>query len=351
MKKRILGTLFFFFMGSQAFAVSALELSGEMNITASIWNLPTGERGNSSFAIPSLFVNVEAPLQEGNLAVVKFEGSEEKSSSTERFDVKVREAYLDVVSVFEALHGLRFGLIPQTWQEAQYEAGSYRFLGTTAWAITEKWKYLNHSDLGFSYMSSLSMADGEWAFTVTNGEGPQEKEVGPRKQATLFIHLQPSDSWTTSFNYVYGSYEKYGSEVSKQERIQALITYQSEGIWRWGLEYLRAQDPADALRDYKMAEEVDVVALTGKTVTGQGGSIFTVVTTSEKSEIMLRYDYLDVVEGVPGKDMRTTLAAWGFQMTEDLKMSLAVDYTGYGSEFAPGARDRSKMELAAQVLF
>jgi hypothetical protein len=351
MKKHILWALFFSFMCSRAVALSEVEFSGEMDITASVWNLPTGERGNSSFTMPSLFLNFDAPLQEGNLVVVRFEGSEEKSLSQERFDVKVREAYLDVVSIFEALHGLRCGLVPQTWQEAQYETWGYRFLGTTAWAITEKWKYLNYSDLGFSYMSAMSEDDGEWAFTLTNGEGAQEKELGPRKEAALFVRLTPSQSWTTSFNYVFGGYEKYGSEVNRKERIQALIIYQPDEVWLWGLEYLKAQDPADALREYGMAEGVDVVALTGKTVTGQGGSIFTVISTGEKSELMLRYDYMNVVEGVAGKDMRTSLAALGYQATEDMKISLAVDHTAYGSDFAPGVRDRSKLEFAAQVHF
>lgn len=271
--------------------------------------------------------------------------------STERFDLKVREAYSDVVSIFQGLHGLRFGLIPQTWQEAQYENWSYRFLGPSAWAITEKWNYLNYSDLGFSYMSQLPADLGEWALNVTNGEGTREKETGPRKEATLFFRLLPDEAWSASLAYVYGSYEQYGSDVAKKERIQALLTYRVDEEFIVGLEYLRSQDPADAITLYKMAEGVDVTSLTGKAVTGQAGSLFAVVSTGTRTELLLRLDYLNSVEGAPGKDLKMILTGLGYRMTDDIKLALSIDHTQYGEDFAAGVRDRSKLALAGQVLF
>lgn len=351
MKKNILGALFFSLISSQTLALSEVEISGEMDINGSLWSLPTGERGDSSFAMPSLFLNFEVPLQESNYLVMTLEGSEEKSSSVERFDLKVREAYLDILSFFSGMQGLRMGLIPQPWQEAQYEIWSYRFLGTTAWAMTEKWKYLNYSDLGFSYMTELADDFGEWAFTLTNGEGGQNKEEGPRKEAALFLRLNLGAAWTTSFNYVYGSHEKFDAEISKKERIQALITYHKGSEWLVGLELLKARDPADALHELSMAEQVDVTNLMGKKVVGQAASLFTVIGVGVQSELMLRYDYLNAVDRVTGKDLRTALVAWGYQATEDLRGSLSVDHTEYGNDFSIGARDRSKVEIAAQVLF
>lgn len=351
MHNKILGILIIIFSYSKAWALSDVQISGELDVAASVWNLPTGERGTSTFEIPTLFLELDAPLKEDNLLVVKLEGSEEKDSSVERFDIKAREAYVDVVSLFQGTHGVRFGLIPQTWQEAQYETWSYRFLGKTAWALTEKWKYLNESDLGISFMSELPRNLGEWAVTLSNGEGAQEKEVGPHKEGSLFVRFTPGESGVFALSYVRGNYEKYGAEVGLKERVQALLSYEREQDWLVGLELFWSKDPADALRDHEMAEEVDVTAFTGQVLEGNGGSLFTVIHTGPKAELMLRYDYLNAAVGKDGKDLQTTLAALAYRVTEDLRMAFAIDYTHYGKDFAAGIRDRSKLELAAQVLF
>lgn len=351
MKKNILLTLFSVFVVSPAWALSEIEITGELDAAMSVWSLPTGERGNSSFSLPTLFLDMNIPLKESNLLTVTLEGSEEKTSSTERFDVKVREAYMDVVSIFEGLHAARFGLIPDVWQEAHYEVWDYRFLGQNAWSLTEKWKYQNVSDLGFSFMSELPADLGEWAFTVSNGEGAQAKESGPHKEAGLFARLHGSSPWVLSLNYVRGNYDKYGSDVGVKERIQGMLTYESEKSFLVGLEVLGAKDPADALQDLVMVEGINVSALSGESVTGEGGSFFTVINTGETSEIVLRYDYMNAAKGQDGKDLQTVVAGWGFQVSEDIKAAFLADHTRYGGNFATGARDRSKFAFAAQVLF
>lgn len=351
MKKTILLTFFSFFVVSPAWALSEIEIAGELDAAMSMWNLPTGERGNSSFSLPSLFLDLNVPLKEGNLLTVTLEGSEEKTSSTERFDVKVREAYMDVVSIFEGLNAVRFGLIPDVWQEAHYEVWDYRFLGPNAWSLTEKWKYQNVSDLGFSFMSELPGEWGEWAFTVSNGDGGQAKESGPHKDVGLFARLHGSSPWVLSLNYARGNYDKYGADVGVKERIQGMLTYESEKSYLVGLEVLAAKDPADALQDLTMVEGVNVTALSGESVSGEGASFFTVINTGETSEIVLRYDYMNAAKGQDGKDLQTVVAGWGFQIAEDIKAAFLADHTRYGGNFATGARDRSKIGFAAQVLF
>lgn len=349
MKKIVFGSLFFLLNSFPAMALSEMDISGELDVTASVWSLPTGERGNSSFNIPSLFLDVEAPLEAGNLLSVRLEGVERSSLTTQRFDVGVREAYLDVVSVFQGMKALRLGLIPQVWQEAQYQDYSYRFLGATAWAMTEKWKYLSYSDLGVSFMSQFAL--GEWAVSLVNGEGAQGEEEGPHKEASLFVRFMGWSSWGLSLGYVRGNYETYGADVALKERAQALLTYRSEGNWSMGLEYLHVQDPADALRDLNMVEGIDVTDLSGKAVRGQGASLHAVLHSGPKSEVLLRYDYLRPVVGEEKKDLQTAILALGYQVSEDIRAGLSVDHTRYGENFAPGARERSKLEFAAQVLF
>ena len=351
MKKNILLLFALYFVAAPVFALTDVEVSGEVNITASAWNLPTGERGNSAYSIPGMFINIEAPLQEDNILYFQIDGSEEKTSSVERFDLKVRQAYLDVVSVFQGAKGLRLGLVPHPWLESQYELWPYRFLGSTSWGITEKWRYLNFSDLGFTFRSEFAADIGDWALTLTNGEGPNEKEVGPRKDASLFVRLLPNSQWSFYLNYLYGAYEKYDVEFNKKERFQALINYQFGTDWQMGIEYFKAQDPADAVRVYQMADGVTVTDLTGQSIIAQGGCLYAIVSTGPLAEVLLRYDYLKPADGISGRDVKTALAALGYRVTEDIKVAFAMDYSEYGKDFAPGERDRSKIEAAAQVLF
>ncbi|MGZ3774753.1 MAG: hypothetical protein ACXVCY_04745 [Pseudobdellovibrionaceae bacterium] len=350
MEKNIFTFIFLFMLSIQSQAMTDVDISAELDATASAWNLPTGQRGDSAFNIPSLFLKFEAPLKDNNTLVLNFEGSEEKFYSSERFSVQMREAYLNVLSVFNEGHSLRFGLVPHPWIEAQYELWSYRFLGRDAWTETEKWKYLNYSDLGFSYMSEMPQDMGEWALTVTNGEGVAAKENGSHKDISLFAKFYFWGSYNFSFNYNRGSYEDYGENLGLKERLQGMVTYEAED-WTVGLEYLATQDPADGVTALKMVDNLDVTDLVGQAIHGQGGSLFTIVNTGPKAELMFRYDYLNAVTSKPGRDVQTFIASLGYQLSDDIKAALSVDYTRYGANFALGYRDRSKIELAAQVLF
>ncbi len=351
MKKSVFGSLFFVFVSGQSWALSDLEITGELDVSASVNYLPTGERGDSAFNIPSLFLNLNVPLQRDNVLVLNIEGSEQKSTSADRFDLGMRSAYLDLVSPFKGMHALRVGLVPQVWQEAQYEDMNYRFLGKTAWAITEKWKYLSHSDLGLSYMSEMPQSLGEWALSFTNGEGAESGEIGSHKEVSVFARFFRASPLTVSVNYVRGNYEVYGDEVGVKERGQLLVSYAKEDFYSVGLELLYARDPADAITAFEMADGVDVTEWSGASVDGYAASLFTLVQVGAKSEILFRIDHLTAKAGAPGKEMQMGLLAYGFRLEEDIKLAAAVDYSLYGENYGLGIRDSSKIELAAQVLF
>jgi hypothetical protein len=130
-----------------------------------------------------------------------------------------------------------------------------------------------------------------------------------------------------------------------------LVTYRAERWWA-GVEILSARDPADAVSALKIAEEVDVIDFAGKSVEGLGGSAFVTVGFGAKSELLLRYDYLQAIVGADGKEMMTALGSWAYRVTDDFRVAFAIDYTKFGDKyFAYGGRERSKCELAAQVLF
>lgn len=339
------------FLASVVWAVSPVEISGELAISATAWNLPTGERGNSAFAAPVVFLDFQNPLQEGNLLFVNLEGSEEKDYAGERFGVKVREAYVDLVSPFNGLQGLRLGLMPNLWHEAQYhQPGHYRFITRDAWSLTEKWKYSNFSDLGLSYVTEVWQGAGEVAVTLVNGEGAQEKEAGPHKEASVFLRWNGWESISLRLNLVYGGYDNYEKDIAGKERYQALLSYRGTH-WGAGLEYLGTRDPANAVRDYNMAEGVDVVSLLGQSVAGQAGSAYVVLKTGPKAELMLRYDYLDSVVEEEGKNLQTAMASLTYQLTADIRSAVLLDYTWYSENYSAAARDRSKVTFATQVLF
>lgn len=346
----ILGSLFL--VGRPALALSDIEITGEVDALAEIFYMPTAKQGDSEFRVPTLLLDLNIPLKDGNLLVVNFEGAERSSNEeASRFEVQTREAYFDLVSVFDGMYALRGGLLPQPWQEAQYQDWTYRFLGETAWVITEKWRYLSYSDLGLSFMGELPNDWGEGAISLVNGEGRDEGEIGPHKEIGFFVRLMKATPWSFSFNYIRGNYDLYGEDVGVKERLQGQVTYRGDNWWA-GFEVLSTKDPADAVTALKMAEEVDVVEYAGQAVEGLGGSAFVTVGTGERSEAMLRFDYLNAVVGADGKDLATGMVAWAYRLTDDFRVAIAGDYTKFGDKyFAFGGRERSKCEIAAQVLF
>ncbi|HWU43216.1 MAG TPA: hypothetical protein VN132_07260, partial [Bdellovibrio sp.] len=136
MKKFIWPFLFSFFAGAHAYALADIEITGEADLNASLYNLPTSLKGESAFSVPTLLLNFNVPLKDGNFLYTSFEGAERRDEQSKPFTVQTREAYLNLVSIFSGTQGLRLGLIPQNWLEAQYEDWDYRFLGPTGWEIT-----------------------------------------------------------------------------------------------------------------------------------------------------------------------------------------------------------------------
>jgi hypothetical protein len=339
-------------MGHPVLALSDIEITGEVDALAEIYYMPTAKQGDSEFRVPTLLLDLNIPLKDGNLLVVNFEGADRSSNAeASRFEVQTREAYFDLVSVFDEMYALRGGLLPQPWQEAQYQEWGYRFLGETAWVITEKWRYLSYSDLGLSFMGELPNDWGEGAISIMNGEGRDAAEIGLHKEIGFFARLMKATPWAISLNYIRGNYDLYGEDVGVKERIQGQVTYRGDKWWA-GLEVLSTKDPADAVTALKMAEEVDVVDYAGQAVDGLGGSAFVTVSTGDRSEAMVRFDYLNAVVGADGKDLATGMAAWAYRLTDDFRVAVAADYTKFGEKyFAFGGRERSKCEIAAQVLF
>lgn len=351
--KTLQHALFFVVLGltSSCWALTDISISGEASFAAQVYQLPTGQRGDSAFVVPSFILGIEAPLKHGNLLVASLEGAEKRNTSNQEFDVYSRTVYLDVVSIFEGTQALRLGLVPQTWLSAQYEDWSYRFLGETGKAMTEKYRYSSFSDLGVVYMSQFSGGWGEWAFSLSNGEGAEKAETGPHKDFGFFWRSITDTPWTFALSYVRGSYEGMDDNFSGKERIQGMVTYRKDDEWMMGLEVLDTHDPAEAVRDLKMADEVDVTNWLGQSIHGRGASLFTEVSTGPLAKVMARYDFLQPAEGLSNKAMSSAFVGLSYQVTEDIRSALVFDYSKYDDDYGLGVRDQSKLEFATQVLF
>lgn len=328
------------FVSLQVHALENVDITGEVALNGSLWYLPTGEQGNSNFDLSTFFLGIGADLHDSNYIQTVIE--------TQESELKLREAYVDLASVFSGMRVLRMGLLPQPWLKSYYEIWDYRFIDRTAWGLLEKWNYQKFSDFGVSYMSEFALGRGEWALSVVNGK--EEKNRGPHKEFSFFVRWNDFANWSLSTNYSRGSYDKYDEGEDLKERAQFLAVYYM-GRMKAGLEVLYSQDSNFAFADNEMAEGVETTLLPKGLLGGLGASLFTVVETGPKAEAFLRLDYLDAAHGESGKTLLTTMLGLGYRLTEDLRLATMIDYTVYGNGFAPGSRDTSKLVIAAQVLF
>lgn len=328
------------FVSLQAHSIEKVDITGEVGLSGSLWYLPTGEQGNSNFDLSTFFLGISAELHSSNYFQLVFEADES--------EMKLREVYVDLASIFSGMRVLRMGLLPQPWLKSYYEIWDYRFLDRTTWGLLEKWNYQRFSDYGVSYMSELALGRGEWAITIVNGK--EEKNRGPHKEFSFFVRWNDFANWSLSANYSRGSYDKYDDGDDLKERAQFLAVYFLERM-KAGVELLYSQDSNFAFADNGMAEGVETTLLPKGLLAGVGASVFAVVETGPKAETFMRVDYLDAAQGEGGKTLLTTMLGLGYRLTEDLRLASMIDYTIYGDDFAPGSRDTSKFVIAAQVLF
>ena len=344
-----------------AFAQDSFQLSGELNSSLMIYNLPSGDRGNSKFKIQNFLINLDVPLEQGNGLVIKFEGSDDRDTLVEtstgdqyqtlgKFEFGLREAYLDIVSPFSSMKVVRLGMIPQVWQEAHYQEQNYRFLGRTSWELTEKYNYLSYSDLGFTYMAEMPRLAGEWAISLYDGEGIQKSDRKAYKEVSLFFSFFKDEDYSLNLNLVYGNYDIYESAINSKERLLVSWVHGISDRLVAGMEVMYARDPMEAFADFNIANTPNLDDYPAEKIDGYGGSLYAIYKVKDRSEVFLRYDYLNAAIKA-NKTVQTGVIGYGYDFSQDIKLAVAMDYTGYSSGYGKAVRDESKLTLATQVLF
>ncbi len=352
MKTKAILLSFFLLANSSAWALSDLSLEGEMDIGTEFNLLPTSTQGNTAFRLQSLKLELGVPLKDTNSIQLQIEGAEKRAvGGSNRFDLQMKEAYLEVVSPFQGLRSLKYGLIPNSWQENQRQNWDYRYVGVLGQSLTEKNGYVNYSDLGGIFFSGFAEDKGMWSIAITNGEGLANDEAGPRKDAELFAHRAGWSSMSVSLGYIYGAYDQYDGALGKKERILFQFIYQHEDGFLAGIEAMDAHDPADTFALLKMAQGVDLVQYSGTNVHGMGAAAFIRWNSGPKAQTLLRYEDLQVVVGNPEKRMKTIWGGASYQFTEDIGSMLAYNYSWFPEQYGLGSRDQSAIKFATQVNF
>jgi hypothetical protein len=348
----VLSIFFSLFMGlsSKSLAMTDINFSGELDVALTLKNLPTRDQGVTAFSLPYLKLDIEAPLKDNNDIFMELESAEYRDAASNRFDTQLKEAYLSLTSFLPAHAEFRYGLIPDFYIELEREQWGYDFWGAASSLPLIKYKYTSWADLGGMYQAELPGDWGHWSLTITNGEGLQSDEVGPRKQVQILAGLTKAAPFYAMVSYLYGGYEIYDSSFNKKTRLLVHMSYEFSRALL-AVEYYATQDPADAIPVGNMAAGVDVSALYGTNVDGQGASLFGRMDLSEKTDLFLRADWLSPVKQEKEKNLKALSAGVSYDSNEDIRWVLAYEYTDYSDEFANSIRDQSQLILATRVNF
>jgi hypothetical protein len=151
-------------------------------------------------------------------------------------------------------------------------------------------------------------------------------------------------------SYSQGAYDNYGDTFNDKRRAQIHLSYEFQrGLL--ALEYYMTKDPADAITDYHMAKDVDVVSLHGTNVEGQGASLYGKLKLDEKWNLFLRGDWLNPVKTDSQKWLQDITGGFSYDTNEDLRWALSYEYTHYSDQYTASPRDEGQFVLATRVNF
>lgn len=330
-------------------AVTNINFSGELDLLLALKHLPTRDQGVTSISVPRLNLDIEVPLREENEVFLTLESAEFRDNKSKRFDTQLKNAYLSLTSMLPPQSTLRYGLIPDFYIELQREEWAYDFWGGKSDLPLIKYKYTHWSDLGFMYRGELPQDWGQWALSITNGEGYVQDEQGPGKQFQLLVGLTKMAPFYVTLAYTYGTYEDYASSFNKKIRSVLRLSYEFEKAFL-SLEYFQTKDPAEAFAN-EMAAKVDVTDYLGTSLEGQGASLLGSYEISDQSELFLRWDVLSPVKQEARKNLKACSLGVSYDSSEDLRWALAFEYTDYSDEYSVTLRDESQLVLATRVSF
>lgn len=350
-----------FMYSFSSFAAESVEVSGELSASLRLYNLPSGQRGHSDFQLQTLWFNLDMPLQGLSHFHLQIEGTDERDSLVEinnfkqyqasgEFKFSVKEAYVDLFNSGSSVKALRLGLLPQVWQETQYQYKNMRYLGKIGWEFSEKFNYLAHSDLGLSYMSEIPSAQIDWAVSIYNGEGLEKTPTKAMKDFGIFFKFFKDSDFNIDLNLIYGHYDTYEMSTGAKERVLMALNHRIDERLFWRMALLYAQDPMEAFADFNIANKPNLDDYVAQKVAGAGATLEAIYGVREKWDVLVRYDYL--MPAIKAKKaLQSGIIGLSYEYSRDIRLAVAIDYTGYSSDYGKGIRDESKLTLASTVQF
>ncbi len=347
--------IYFFFaallgMRTVAYGVSEVDIGGELNLAATLYQLPTRDQGTLAFSISSLVLDFKMPLRENNELVFQVKSGDSRDSVTKQYDAHLNEAYLSLVSIFSTDSEIRYGLVPNYWVELQKDHWGYDFWGLPSFLPLIKYGYMSWSDLGLMYRSGIVDDFGSWGLVFSNGEGLGSDEIGARKQVQLVASINNKSPLYVLINLTQGYYDNYDEKFNEKRRLATQIGYQAE-LGLLALEYFATQDPAEAITAFKLGGGVDATALSGTNVSGQGVSLFGKLVVNDKWNLFIRGDWLNPIKTDSQKTLQDWTGGASYALTEDILMALSYEYTHYSEQFSASPRDAGQFICATRVIF
>ena len=337
-------------IATSAMALNEVAISGEVDVATTLHNLPTRDQGTLAFSIPSLLLDVEVPLKEGNAFFLQLESSENRDATSKRFNTQLRQGYLSLTNFLSPQSEVRFGLVPDFWIEIEKEGWNYSFWGSNSYLPMIRYKYSSWSDLGVMYQTEFGDDWGLWAVSATNGEGLDSDEIGTGKQYQILLGITKAAPFYFVLNYVRGAYDLYDSSFNAKTRLITQFSYEADG-GTLALEYFQTTDPANAITALGIAGGVDVAALAGTSVHGEGASLFGKLMVHPKWALFLRGDWLSPVKTGTKKNLQAIMPGLSFQLTSDILMALSYDSIQYGEQFSVSPRDLGRFVFATRAIF
>ena len=314
-----------------------------------IGSLPTSQKGQLSFEDPFVRATFEVENNDNQSLIFILKGSDSRDAISKKFQVESEKLAASIKLLEEQELEIQMGLIGNPWNEASEEIWDFSFWTYRSRPLLERYKYLPTSDLGLNINWQFSTPVG-LNFSVTNGEASQQAESGPRKEVQIIFNGDVFwGGW--ALGYVRGAYDDFDSTVNLQERTLLRATF-DWSPFVLSLEAFRSKDVSGAFAIYRIAENVDLSALTSvQSIQGEGGSVILLYEINEKWSAKLREDYVQPAKDLADVDIHAHMIGVSRQISTQFSIAGLYSRTDLGERHSLMSRTMEDVELALHLEF
>jgi hypothetical protein len=321
--------------------------SGEFAMHSIYYIKPSSMKNQFAFKMPEARLNLYATMDSQTHLQLGVVYAKSRNPSGELWSLQVEETFIEFGDVITEGDFIQYGLVPSSWLQLADEYWPYRLSSQYGATLTERFSYVNRSDLGVKWGGFLG-DDIELELALVNGEGGRQDESGSKKELQSLLRGAVGSKFQWAIGGIWGNYENIDAEIAKKERLQLLINYDFYDSLSLFVEALLGQDAVDAINK-TIADKVDLTTEGGKLIKSQGASAGIRYSWQEKKEFFLKADYLNPAVGVDAKGLRQILLGFGFFPRQYLQFSIAWGDVKYENNYASYVRDGSELVFSTQL--